>query len=166
MKLRKELNEISLIIDKLVNIICVILTFIMFFSVFFQIIGRYVISGSIAWTEELARFCMIWLAFLGASTLVRNWENTSITFVKNKFRQSTRKILEICIVIVMLVFMTVIFYLAVTQIPRYSLYEKSPALMISMLVPKSSIIFGSLFVVVQLLWKLADMILEGKEEEK
>ena len=52
MKLRKELNEISLIIDKLVNIICVILTFIMFFSVFFQIIGRYVISGSIAWTEE------------------------------------------------------------------------------------------------------------------
>lgn len=165
MKLRRELNEISAILDKLVNTVCVILAFIMFFAVLFQIVGRYVISGSIAWTEELARFCMIWLAFLGASTLVRNWENTSVTFIKDKLQGKTKKTLEYIIVIVMLVFMCVIFYLAVTQIPKYSLYEKSPALMISMLIPKSSIIFGSLFVAFQLLWKLADMILEGREEK-
>ena len=45
MKLRKELDEISEIIDKVVSILCVILTFLMFLSVLYQVIGRYLIRS-------------------------------------------------------------------------------------------------------------------------
>lgn len=76
MKLRKELDEISEIVDKIVSSICIVLTAIMFVAVLYQVFGRYVISTSIAWTEETARYCMIWLAFLGASMLVRSSENS------------------------------------------------------------------------------------------
>lgn len=73
MKLRKELDEISEIIDKIVQWVCIVLTFMMFISVTFQVFGRYVTRSTIAWTEETSRYCMIWLAFLGSSTLVRRW---------------------------------------------------------------------------------------------
>ena len=52
MKLRKELDEISEIIDKIVQWVCIVLTFMMFISVTFQVFGRYVTRSTIAWTEE------------------------------------------------------------------------------------------------------------------
>lgn len=166
MKLRKELDEISEIVDKVVSCICIVLTFLMFLSVLYQVIGRYLISTSIAWTEEAARYCMIWLAFLGASMLVRSGENSSVTFIKDKFPDRVRRILDIVIIAIMLVFMFVIFLIALSQV-QYSMNEISPALRISMFIPKSSILFGSLIVSFQLLWKLIDsilrMILEGRE---
>ncbi|MCI9008184.1 MAG: TRAP transporter small permease [Lachnospiraceae bacterium] len=158
MKLRKELDEISEIIDKVVSILCVILTFLMFLSVLYQIIGRYLIRTSIAWTEEAARYCMIWLAFLGASMLVRSGENSSVTFLKDRFSKKLRDYLELAIQAVMLAFMAVIFFLSLSQV-RYSMNEISPALRISMFIPKSSILFGSLIVSFQLLWKLLDTAL-------
>lgn len=158
MKLRKELDEISEIVDKVVSCICIVLTFLMFLSVLYQVIGRYVISTSIAWTEEAARYCMIWLAFLGASMLVRSGENSSVTFIKDKFSEKVRRILDILIIAVMLIFMVVIFLISLSQV-QYSMNEISPALRISMFIPKSSILFGSLIVSFQLLWKLMDSIL-------
>lgn len=159
MKLRKELDEISEIVDKIVSIICVALTFLMFLSVLYQVIGRYLIQISIAWTEEAARYCMIWLAFLGASMLVRSGENSSVTFIKDRFSEKVRRYLDLLILAVMLVFMLTIFFISLSQV-RYSMNEISPALRISMFIPKSSILFGSLIVSVQLLWKLIDAVFE------
>ena len=95
MKLRKELDEISEIIDRLVSIICIALTGLMFLSVLYQVIGRYFISTSIAWTEETARYCMIWLAFLGASMLVRSNENSSVTFIKDRLPKNIRTAVDL-----------------------------------------------------------------------
>ena len=155
MKLRKELDEISEIIDRLVSIICIALTGLMFLSVLYQVIGRYFISTSIAWTEETARYCMIWLAFLGASMLVRSNENSSVTFIKDRLPKNIRKVVDLSILVVMLVFMLIIFAISISQV-GYSLNEISPALRISMFIPKSSILFGSLIVSLQLIWKIVD----------
>ena len=166
MKLRKELDEISEIIDRLVSIICIALTGLMFLSVLYQVIGRYFISTSIAWTEETARYCMIWLAFLGASMLVRSNENSSVTFIKDRLPKNIRKAVDLSILVVMLVFMLIIFAISISQV-GYSLNEISPALRISMFIPKSSILFGSLIVSLQLIWKIVDYTvstyLEGGE---
>lgn len=158
MKLRKELDEISEIVDGIVSLICIILTALMFLSVLYQVIGRYLISTSIAWTEEMARYCMIWLAFLGASMLVRSEENSAVTFIKDKFSDKGRRLADMVILVVMLAFMLIIFGISISQI-QYSLNEISPALRISMFIPKSSILFGSLIISFQLLWKLVDSIL-------
>lgn len=164
MKLRKELNEVSEIVDKIVRWICVALTFLMFISISYQVIGRYVTKGSIAWTEETSRYCMIWLAFLGSSTLVRSWENSSVTFLVQKMPEKTQKIMSIVHIVVMLAFMLIIFIISCREVPKYSLKELSPALRITMFIPKSSVLFGSGIISFQLLWKLVDTILALKEE--
>ena len=165
MKLRKELDEISEIIDKIVQWVCIVLTFMMFISVTFQVFGRYVTRSTIAWTEETSRYCMIWLAFLGSSTLVRRWENSSVTFLVNKLPRKGQKIAGIIHVAIMLAFMLTIFVISCKEVPCFSMMETSPALRISMFIPKSSILFGSGIISFQLLWKLADSILGFKEDE-
>ena len=123
MKLRKELDEISEIIDKIVQWVCIVLTFMMFISVTFQVFGRYVTRSTIAWTEETSRYCMIWLAFLGSSTLVRRWENSSVTFLVNKLPRKGQKIAGIIHVAIMLAFMLTIFVISCKEVPRFSMME-------------------------------------------
>ena len=162
---RTKLDEISEIIDEIVGTICCILTILMFLSVFYQVLGRYVFSGSIAWTEETARYCMIWLAFLGASMLIRSGENSSVTFLIDRLPKKTRWGLDLLIQAIMLLFMLIVFAVSVTQL-QYSLSEFSPALRIRMFIPKSSILFGSLMISIQLLWKITDTLLAVKAEQK
>lgn len=164
MNLREELNEISGIVDKIISWICVVLTFLMFASVTCQVLGRYVTKSTIAWTEETSRYCMIWLAFLGSSTLVRNWDNSSVIFLVQRMPAKVRKYMPIVHISIMLAFMLIIFVISCQEVPKYSLKEFSPALRITMFIPKSSILFGSGIISFQLLWKLVDTILALKEE--
>ena len=36
-----------------------------------QVIWRYVLDDPLQWSEELARYCFVWITLLGASTLLR-----------------------------------------------------------------------------------------------
>lgn len=61
------------IIDKLyqwtikaTEVMCSLLLGGMVVIVFANVVARYYLSASLAWSEELARFMLIWLVFLGA----------------------------------------------------------------------------------------------------
>lgn len=46
------------------------------FIVFLQFFTRYVLNDSLAWTEEIARYGLMWITFIGAAIVVR--KNTHI----------------------------------------------------------------------------------------
>lgn len=49
-----------------------------------QVFFRYVLDSALAWTEELARFMMVWMAFLVAPVAHRTGQNVSMDFFMNK----------------------------------------------------------------------------------
>ncbi|MBO8173344.1 MAG: TRAP transporter small permease [Bacillaceae bacterium] len=49
----------------------IVLFSIMVVVVFFQVFMRYVMENSLSWSEELARYCFIWMIYLGISYGVR-----------------------------------------------------------------------------------------------
>jgi TRAP-type C4-dicarboxylate transport system permease small subunit len=51
---------------KATEVICGVLLTSMVLIVFANVVARYYLSASLAWSEELARFMLIWLVFLGA----------------------------------------------------------------------------------------------------
>ena len=56
-----------------------------------QVFFRYALNHSIFWSEELARFLLIWLTFLGASVVYYRGVHASVDFFYSDWGLSSRK---------------------------------------------------------------------------
>ena len=65
--LQRGLAVVGLWLERLLLAMCICLLAGMFFSVFIGVVIRYVVTVPFPWTEEIARFCLIWFAPLAAS---------------------------------------------------------------------------------------------------
>lgn len=70
------LNRISNVIDKMCKHIVTYLLVIISVFLFVQVVARFIFNTGTFWTDELARFSMVWIVFLGAAIATR--ENTLI----------------------------------------------------------------------------------------
>ena len=71
-------NDISDV--KWMDIPVLIIFWVLFFIVALQFFTRYVLNDSLAWTEEIARFFLIFLAFVGSVTCVRKGSHIYLEF--------------------------------------------------------------------------------------
>ncbi|WP_367391266.1 TRAP transporter small permease [Lewinella sp. LCG006] len=103
-KIYKHLN--GLIEKLLVSIFALLVV-----DVLWQVFGRYVLNQSFSFTEEFARFALIWLAVLGAAYLNGRREHLAMDFLLNKLspeRQQQRlQVIEMLMMIFALVVMVV-----------------------------------------------------------
>lgn len=56
-----------------------------------QVFSRYVLNHSIFWSDEAARFLLVWLTFLGAGVAYRNQGHASIDIFYKRFPPAGRK---------------------------------------------------------------------------
>lgn len=90
---------------------CGILIIILFLAVVLQVVNRFLIKTSIPWTEELARYCFIWLCFVGISTGVKHGKHMSVDLLKGKCSPRNRERLEFADdLILFIIFLMVIVY--------------------------------------------------------
>ncbi len=60
-------------------------------DVLFQVLSRYILGGSFSWTEEFARFALIWMTILGAAYLNAKNEHLSMDFLYQKFSKPNKR---------------------------------------------------------------------------
>ncbi len=75
--LRKMLDRVNSLAEYAV---CALLA-VMVVVVFLQVIFRFVIRSSLPWSEELARYLMVWIVFLGASIGVKRKSHIGVEAV-------------------------------------------------------------------------------------
>ncbi len=84
---------------------------------FEQIVARYVFNYGILWTDEFARYTMVWLVMLCSATLVRDKQHIRLTLLDSFFPKKALRWGELFIQLVILLFSVVVF--------RYSLVNLS-----------------------------------------
>lgn len=98
-------------INKTLEVFLVVIFAILVIDVLGQVFSRYILNTSFAFTEELARFCLIWLSILGAAYLNSKREHLSMDFLYQKFSENNKKkalfIIEILIILFALVVMVI-----------------------------------------------------------
>jgi len=72
------------------------LGFTMTIIVAVQVFFRYVLNHSLFWSEELARFLLVWLTFLGASSAYYRKVNPGVDFLYAKLSPLLKKLSSIC----------------------------------------------------------------------
>ena len=80
--------------------------------VLLQFVSRYVLNDSVAWTEEIARYLLIGVAYAGSATALRKGEHISLEFVYRRISSAGVKPLAILVDVVNVIFHAVLTALA------------------------------------------------------
>lgn len=119
-KLEKGLVRIN-------QIVLGLMVFAMFLLVFTNVVTRYVFSYSINWAEELARYLMVWTAFLGAGLGMREGQHVAIEILHDYLPKPLRGYVKAFVGLVIIGFMGILVYLG-AQYALVSWDQNSPVL--------------------------------------
>ncbi len=85
-------------LNRVIEILLVAIFSLLVLDVLWQVFGRYVLGRSFSFTEEFARFALIWLTILGAAYLNGKQQHLAMDYWLNKLspagRAARRRIIE------------------------------------------------------------------------
>jgi len=79
----------------------------MFVIVMLSVVFRVVVAVPASWTEELAQYTLIFLAFIGAAAVMRDERHIAITVFADRLRRGPRRVLNIVNRLLMLPFFVI-----------------------------------------------------------
>jgi TRAP-type C4-dicarboxylate transport system permease small subunit len=107
------------------------LTFVMVVVVSIQVFMRYVLSNSLSWSEELARYCFIWLIYIGISYAVKHHRHIKVDAALLLFKDKTKiyfSILSNVLFLIFCVYVVIYGYGIASQLLSFG--QTTPALQI------------------------------------
>lgn len=108
--------------------ICMVLLAVFSTILFVQVISRYVFNNSLSWSEELARYLFIWLAYIGISYGAKQMKHLRIDVFLNIFPQKIRPYVLVLSEILVAIFALVVVAAAYITVGKYmKTGMKSPA---------------------------------------
>lgn len=110
---------------------------------FAQVVFRYLFQAPLAWSEELARFLLMWLASLSAAYAFKTRSHFALRFVVDRFRPRTQKWIGTMVSLAVVWFLSVFAW----QAFKFTLEVRgmlAPATQMSMAIPYSSAFIGSM----------------------
>ena len=108
----------SLALDKLVQWACVLLLILLVLDVWLGIMARYVLPFSMTFTEELARYLMIWMALLAVSCGIVHREHIGVEFIFDRVPPKGRRVLAVSFDIIAFVFFATLFWYGLGFVDR------------------------------------------------
>jgi len=138
------------VIHRMMAPIIFVFSALMFLAVIAQVIFRYVFVHPLPWSEELARYLMIWVACLAGSEAYRMKSHVGIDFVAKLLPSTMRKGVTQIAHLSVFVLMTVIIYQGLI-LSWMLMDQESPALEIPMGWPYLAVPVGAVFIAIHAL---------------
>jgi TRAP-type C4-dicarboxylate transport system permease small subunit len=135
--------------DALCRFLVALMMAAMVLDVLVGVANRFVFKLSISWTEQLARFLLIWISMLGATVAVRTGAHIGVMFVVTRLKRWRLLFMAVNAVLVIGFLLVVGAYglkLCISQSRQFS-----PVLQLSMFWPYLSIPAGCLVMIVHYL---------------
>ena len=149
-KLPRISAQISRISEKAVRYTLVGMVAVMTIIIIVQVFLRYLFLYSLSWSEEVARYLMIWVSFLGASLAVKYGLHIGVEFVVTRIAAGPKRAIALLAKVSMLFFL-ILFTIGGLQVAWALRDQDSPALLFSMFYAYLSAPVGGVFMIIQLL---------------
>ena len=79
MTLAARADALARVIERTIDTLLIAMLVVMVGSMCYQVFGRYMLGRSPAWAEELARYLMVWMTFVGAAAVLRSGGHLTVT---------------------------------------------------------------------------------------
>lgn len=132
--------------------------------VFTNVSLRYLTNFSIPWAEEVARYMMVWMTFLGAGLALRYGGHVAIGNVMEAMSPKAQRVLRIIIVVALLAFFAVMIWVGYNYAMRMR-FQVTPATRIPFSYVYAAIPVGFALLAVHLLLIVRGYVAENRFEE-
>lgn len=134
-------------INKYLLYIIGVLLIIMSLTIFFQVFSRFFLGASLSWSEELSRYLMAWLVFLGAAISIRKQSLIGVEAFVDLVSNNVKKYIKTFVYIVCLGFGIFLVLKGIDMLEIVAT-QKSPAMKVPMTWVYASIPFGGVLMAV------------------
>lgn len=120
-----------------------------------QVVARYVFETPLSWSEELARFLLLWLSMLSAAYAFKTGAHFALRILVMRLPERLRRAVALFVQIIVALFFAILLYYSVVFVAGVS-GHRAPALQIPMELPYASVVVGTaliLFEVVRSIWR-------------
>jgi TRAP-type C4-dicarboxylate transport system permease small subunit len=155
-------NRLSYWIDRFSCGVMAVTLAAMVVIVFAQVFWRYVLSASIFWSEELARYLMIWGSMFAAGVCLRRGAHMAVRFVHDLLPTPHRKATALIVYALIFFFLSVVCIFGIDLVQRMW-YQRSPTLRLPMGLVYIAIPLGAALMIVhtaaiiQRIWKTGEI---------
>ena len=103
--------------ERALDVLAVVLFLAMFVAILAQVLMRYVFNAPLVWTDELAQYLFVWVAFLGWALAARRRSHIGITMFTDRLPRPARVAVQLLWLIAVLGFAAVLLRngIAITQ---------------------------------------------------
>jgi len=147
----KIINKIYSFIKIIEENLVIILLAIMVSNVTLGVFFRYVLNNSLSWTEEVARYLMIWFAYIGMALAFRDESHVNVNAIVDLFPLSIRHIIKTISYTIVLIFLIALFSQSL-KVFRIVKIQTSPSVQIPMIYPYLSITFGAILMAIEVVY--------------
>ena len=117
---------------------------------------RYVVGRPTPFAEELARYCLVWVGFLGASLAIKHGSHISLLLFYERFPQKVKKHCALIALLLVLFFLGLLLVTSLIFIPK-QIDQISPSLGISLFWAYLSVPVGSILMIIQVVQKISQL---------
>lgn len=161
------LEKLSSFVYHLSKYILIFLVGSMSLIIIIQVFCRTFLGFSIFWSEEYARYCLVWSTFIGASMAVRNRELAMFDLFIEKMSQKWKWLYLSFIDLLVLAFIMIAIYFGFKQVMTPTvLMQVSPALRMPIWILYLSVPIGCVFISIHLLNSIVQNFLTRTQGEE
>lgn len=98
--------------------VVIVLLAAMSLIVFANVTLRYLSNFSIVWAEEVSRYLMIWMTFMGAGLVLRHGGHVAITNLHDWVTPSVARRLRVCVALILFAFFAMMMWIGYDYMSR------------------------------------------------
>jgi TRAP-type transport system small permease protein len=140
----KLVDKVNVFIRYLLAAFLMVMSGLVIFQVIVRFSSRYIDVGLPRWTEEIARYSMIWLVLLGAALAVRYSALIGMEAIAERLSPFAQRVIRAVTLILSMAFFLMMIIFGFEMLGHVS-HQLSPGAKISMAIPYASIPIGGLF---------------------
>ncbi|MGW8181923.1 MAG: TRAP transporter small permease [bacterium] len=151
------LSRLSHWLNRTSEVVCCGVLLAMTIVVVLQVICRYLLGAALTWSEEFARFGLVWITFLGAGIALRRRAHVGVQAIVELFSPGVRKIVQVFTIFTVAGFLVIATFKGM-ELALFNMKQYSPAMGLPMGLVCLAIPSGCLVLIIQLAEQLLDLL--------
>jgi TRAP-type C4-dicarboxylate transport system permease small subunit len=144
---RQAAARVSAALARTLDILLAAMLAVLVASLSWQVFGRYVLDRAPSWSEELARFLLVWITMLGAAAVMRERGHIAVTTLPDSLPPLGRRVLGVVSDLVVLWVAWIVGLHGAALADLLSM-QASPAFEVTMAVPYAALPTGAALIAV------------------